>query len=57
MDYLGNTNLKRPYLDNLSIHDVLYAIQRLKHENRKDLVRYINYLNAMPHYEAKERKR
>ena len=56
-DYLGNTNLKRPYLDHITLHDVLYDIQRLKRDNRKDLVRYISYLKAVPHYEAEERKR
>ena len=56
-DYLGSTNLKKPYLDNITLHDVLYDIQRLRRDNRKDLVRYISYLKAVPHYEAEERKR
>ena len=56
-DYLGNTNLARPYLDNLSLHDILYDIQKLKRENRKDLVRYIGYLQAVARHEAECRKR
>lgn len=42
--YLGNTNLKNPYLDNITMHDVMYDIQRLKREDRKDLIKYIRYL-------------
>ena len=42
--YLGNTNLKNPYLDNITMHDVMYDIQGLKRENRKDLIKYIRYL-------------
>ena len=43
-DYLGNTNLKNPYLDNITMHDVMYDIQKLKPEDRKDLIKYIRYL-------------
>ena len=42
--YLGNTNLKNPYLDNITMHDVMYDIQKLKPEDRKDLIKYIRYL-------------
>ena len=43
-EYLGNTNLKNPYLENITMHDIMYDIQKLKHDERKDLVKYINYL-------------
>lgn len=42
--YLGNTNLKNAYLENITMHDIMYDIQKLKREERKDLVKYINYL-------------
>ena len=44
--YLGNTNLKSTYLDNITMHDVIYDIQKLKRENRKDLIKYIRYLKS-----------
>lgn len=56
-DYLGNTNLRRSYLDNITLHDILYDIQKLKRENRKDLVRYISYLKTVSRHEAELRKR
>lgn len=42
--YLGNTNLKSTYLDNITMHDVMYDIQKLKRDERKDLIKYIQYL-------------
>ena len=45
--YLGNTNLKNPYLDNLTMHDVMYDIQNLKPQGRKELIRYLHYLQSI----------
>ena len=45
--YLGNTNLKNPYLDNITMHDVMYDIQKLKRDERKDLLKYIQYLKSI----------
>lgn len=44
--YLGNTNLKNPYLDNITMHDVVYDIQKLKPQSRKELIRYLHYLKS-----------
>ena len=57
MDCPGSTNLKRPYLDHITYYDVLYDIQKLERDSRKDLVRYISYLKAIPHCEEEYRKR
>lgn len=43
-NYLGSTNLRSTYLENITMHDVLYDIQQLKRSERKDLVKYIRYL-------------
>lgn len=42
--YLGSINLKTSYLDNITMHDVMYDIQKLKRDERKDLIKYIQYL-------------
>lgn len=42
--YLGNANLRSPYLENITMHDVVYDIQRLKPNGRRDLIKYIRYL-------------
>ncbi len=41
---LGSPNLRKSYLNNITMHDVLYDIQKLDSDNRKDLLRYLNYL-------------
>lgn len=45
--YLGNTNLKNKYLDDLTMHDIMYDIQRLRPRERRDLLRYIRYLKQI----------
>lgn len=42
--YLGNTNLKSTYLGNITMHDVVYDIQKLNAMERKDLLKYIHFL-------------
>ncbi len=42
--YLGSTNLTNAYLDNVTMHDVMYDIQNLAPDERKDLIQYIRYL-------------
>lgn len=44
--YLGSINLRNSYLDNITMHDVIYDIQKLKEEERRDLLKYIKYLNS-----------
>lgn len=43
-DYPGSTNLSSAYLDNITMHDVMYDLQNLKQEDRQDLMKYIRYL-------------
>ena len=57
MDYPGSTNLKRPYLENITYYDVLYDIQKLERDSRKDLIRYISYLKAVSRCEEECRNR
>lgn len=45
--YLGSTNLKNKYLDDLTMHDIMYDIQRLRPRERRDLLRYIRYLKQI----------
>lgn len=40
----GSPDLKTFYLNNTTLHDVLYDIQKLDTGNRKDLLRYLDYL-------------
>lgn len=42
--YLGSTNLKDSYLDDITLHDVMFDMQRLAPLERKELLRYIEYL-------------
>ena len=44
--YLGSTNLKNTYLDDITMHDVMYDIQKLDTDDRKDLIKYIRYLKS-----------
>ncbi len=43
--YLGNINMNASYIDNLTVHDVLYDIQGLDTAGRKDLVKFIRFLH------------
>lgn len=45
--YLGSTNLKNPYLENITLHEVMYDIQVLAPRERKELLRYIQYLKYL----------
>lgn len=45
--YIGNTNLNNPYLDNITMHDVMYDIQKLKPQGRRELIRYLHYLKSV----------
>lgn len=42
--YLGNTNLNVKYLGDITMHDVVYDIQKLNTKDRRDLLRYIRFL-------------
>ena len=53
--YLGNTDPNIPYLQNITMHDVMYDIQGLKQENRRDLIKYIRYLKTLERREAQRK--
>ena len=42
--YLGNTNLNSTYLDETTLHDIMYDIQGLDEDARKELLRFIRFL-------------
>lgn len=42
--YAGNTNLSDKYLGDITMHDVVYDIQKLSPQNRRDLLKYIKFL-------------
>lgn len=42
--YLGNTNLSGKYLGDTTPHDVVYELQQLDTADRRDLLKYIQFL-------------
>ncbi|MDE6213993.1 MAG: helix-turn-helix domain-containing protein [Lachnospiraceae bacterium] len=42
--YLGNTNLNGKYLGDVTLHDVVYDLQKLSAKDRRDLLKYIRFL-------------
>lgn len=42
--YLGSSNLERPYLGDITMHDVMYDIQKLNTKERRDLLKFIKFL-------------
>lgn len=42
--YLGNTNLSGKYLGDTTLHDVVYELQQLDTTDRRDLLKYIQFL-------------
>lgn len=42
--YLGSTNLNGKYLGDVTMHDVVFDIQKLKAKDRRDLLKYIRFL-------------
>ncbi|MCM1143289.1 MAG: helix-turn-helix domain-containing protein [Blautia sp.] len=43
--YLGNMDMNAPYIDDITMHDMVYDIQTLNESSRKDLVKYIRFLH------------
>ena len=43
--YLGNVDMNAPYVDDITLHDMIYDIQTLNNTARKDLVKYIRFLH------------
>ena len=44
--YTGNTNLSQEYLEGLSLHEIVFNIQKLDLEKRKSLAQFVKFLNA-----------
>ena len=43
--YLGNVDMNAPYVDDITLHDMIYDMQNLDNTARKDLVKYIRFLH------------
>lgn len=43
--YLGNVDMNAPYVDDITLHDMVYNMQTLDNTARKDLVKYIRFLH------------
>lgn len=44
--YAGTTNLSMEYLDGVTLHDLIYDIQKLNPEKRKSLAQFVRFLNS-----------
>ncbi|MDE6882211.1 MAG: helix-turn-helix domain-containing protein [Lachnospiraceae bacterium] len=44
--YFGNTNLMSIYYENVTVYKVLYDMQKVKKNKRKELLSFINFLNS-----------
>jgi len=42
--YLGSTNLNGKYVGDVTMHDVVYNLQKLNAKDRRELLRYIRFL-------------
>ena len=43
--YLGNVDMNATYVDDITLHDMIYNMQTLDNTARKDLVKYIRFLH------------
>lgn len=43
--YLGNLDMNAAYIDDLTMHDIIYSMQSLNEADRKDLIKYIRFLH------------
>ena len=43
--YLGSMDMNATYIDDVSMHDIIFDIQKLDDAGRKDLVKYIRFLH------------
>lgn len=44
--YTGHTNLSQEYLKGMSLHDIVYDIQKLDGEKRKSLAQFVKFLHT-----------
>lgn len=44
--YTGTTNLSMEYLDGVTLHDLVFDIQKLDTEKRKSLAQFVRFLNS-----------
>lgn len=44
--YTGTTNLSQEYLAGMSLHDIVFDIQKLDEDKRKSLAQFVRFLNS-----------
>lgn len=44
--YTGTTNLSQEYLDGMTLHDIVFDIQKLDEDKRKSLAQFVRFLNS-----------
>lgn len=54
--YHSGINLNSAYLENVTVHDVMYDMQKLKPQSRRELVRYLKYLKSIEKFEISRRQ-
>lgn len=50
--YYTDINFNNAYLEKITVYDVMYDIQKLKPQGRRELVRYLQYLKSVEKYEV-----
>lgn len=51
--YTGTTNLSMEYLDGVTLHDLVFDIQKLDVEKRKSLAQFVRFLNSQEQYASR----
>ena len=54
--HFGGANFNSLYLENITMHDVMYEIQKLSPQGRRELVRYLQYLKTIERQENSRQK-
>ncbi|MCM1202078.1 MAG: helix-turn-helix domain-containing protein [Bacteroides fragilis] len=44
ISYMGSMDINAVYVDGITMHDIIYAMQKLKSSERKNLIKYIRFL-------------
>lgn len=55
-DYFGRMHLDKFFLKDITMYEVMYDIQKLKPQGRKELLRYLQYLKSIEAHEAARKR-
>ena len=56
ISYYSGMNLNNIYVENVTVYDVMYEIQKLRPQGRRELIRYLHYLNSIEKQETSRKK-